>query len=304
MPTFDTLRQDADERVLIRKVQKAVGFIAPTSVSLPASLFDGGGALIDLKAAGWLPIGMVTPDGWEFGRDVSSEDVTAFGYAGPVRSDTTEVARTVSVAALETGRRHMLELAYGTDLSAITQSGATGEVIFDEPDLPISKDYRLLIIGSDGPAADNWIIGRGYGLVTLDTTDSQTWGTSDPLSQSFSFKVFTDDAIGTPVKHYMGGTGAVKHRLITGFTQVPPAIPTITSVLPSGATTGQQVTIKGTGFVGATAVAFGAVNAPTFTVVDSTTIVVTVPSSTAGTVLVTVTNTTGASAGFSYTRGA
>lgn len=219
MATFDTQRQEADERALIRKIQKAIGFIAPTTVDLPATLFIGAGDLIDLKAAGWLPVGMVTPDGWEFGRDVSSEDVSAFGYAGPVRSDTTEVARTVSMAALESGRKHMLELTYGTDLTAITQDPATGEVIFDEPDLPVGQEYRLLIVGSDGPAAENWIIGRGYGRVKLDTTDSQTWGTSDPLTQSFSFKVFTDDEIGTPVKHYMGGTGAVLHKLTTGFTQ-------------------------------------------------------------------------------------
>lgn len=219
MPTFDTLRQDADERALIRKIQKAIGFIAPTTVALPTSLFTGAGVLVDLAAAGWKPVGMVTPDGWEFGRDVSSEDISAFGYAGAVRSDVTEVARTVSMTALESGRKHMLELAYGTDLTAVTQSATTGEVIFYEPDLPVDKEYRLLVIGSDGPAAENWIIGRGYGRVKLDTTESQTWGTSDPLTQSFSFKIFTDDVIGAPVKHYMGGTGAVVHKLTTGFTE-------------------------------------------------------------------------------------
>lgn len=218
MATFETIRQGADERALIRKIQKAVAFLAPTTVDLPESLYTTG-SLTDLKAAGWLPVGMVTPDGYEFSRDVSKEDVTAFGYAGPVRSDVTEVARSISMTPLETGRRHMLELIYGTDLSAVTQATATGEIVINEPDLPVDKEYRLLIIGSDGPAAENWIIGRGYGRVKLASTDSQTWGTSDAVSQSLTFDVFTDTEIGTPVRHYLGGTAAVTHKAVLGFTQ-------------------------------------------------------------------------------------
>lgn len=219
MPTFETIRQDADDRSLVRKIQRAVGFLAPTTVDLPETLFSGAGSLIDLKTAGWLPIGMVTPDGWQFSREVNKEDVTAFGYASAVRSDITSVPRTVTVTPLETGRKHMLELTYGTDLTATTQSPTTGEIVFDEPDLPIGQEYRLLIIGSDGPAAENWILGRGYGSVKLASTDTQTWGSSDPLSQPLTFDVFTDDEIGTPVKHYLGGSGAVKHKETLGFAQ-------------------------------------------------------------------------------------
>ena len=218
MPTFATIQQDADDRNLIRKIQKAVAFIAPTSVDLPETLFAAGGDLVDLKTAGFLPIGMVTPDGYEFGRDINKEDVSALGYASSVRSDITEVARSVKMTALETGRRHMLELTYGTDLSAVTQDATTGEVVFNEPDLPVGQEYRLLIIGSDGPAADNWVMGRGYGSVKLSATDSQKWGTGDAVQQSFTFDVFTDSEIGTPVRHYLGGTGAVKAKAALGFT--------------------------------------------------------------------------------------
>jgi len=218
MPTFDTIRQDSDERALIRKIQKAVAFLAPTTVELPTSLFGVGGALADLKALGFLPIGIVSPDGYEFGRDINKEDVSALGYASPVRSDITEVARSVTFTPLETGRKHMLELTYGTDLTAVTQSPTTGEVVFEEPDLPVGQEYRLLVIGSDGPAADNWILGRGYGTVKLASTDSQKWGTGDAVQQPLTFDVFTDSEIGTPVRHYIGGTGAVKHKTILGFT--------------------------------------------------------------------------------------
>lgn len=218
MSTFATIQQEADNRSLVRKIQKAVAFLAPKSVELPTTLFATGGALVDLKAAGFLPVGLVTPDGYEFGRDVSKSDVSALGYASPVRSDVDSVARSVKFTALETGKRNLLELTYGTDLSAVTQATASGEVVFDEPDLPVGQEYRLLIIGSDGPAAENWIIGRGYGSVKLASTDSQTWGTSDAVTQAYTFDVFTDEEIGTPVRHYLGGTGAVTHKLALGFT--------------------------------------------------------------------------------------
>lgn len=218
MPTFDTIRQEADERALIRKIQKAVGFFAPKTVDLPETLFTGAGTLVDLKAAGFIPLGIITPDGYEFGRDVNKEDVSAFGYASAVRSDITQVPRSVKVTTQETGRKKLLELTYGTDLTSVTQSATTGEVVFDEPDLPVGEEYRLLVIGSDGPAAENWILGRGYGSVKLASTDSQKWGGSDALSQALTFDVFTDDEIGTPVRHYMGGTGALKYKDILGFT--------------------------------------------------------------------------------------
>jgi hypothetical protein len=148
--------------------------------------------------------------------------VSAFGYASPVRSDITEVPRSVKVTPLESGKRKLLELTLGTDLSAVTQNMTTGEVVFDEPDLPDGAEYRFLVVGSDGPAANNWIIGRGYGLVKLASTDSQKWGTSDPVQQPLTFDVFTDDTIGTPVRHYLGGTGAVANATALGFTPAAP----------------------------------------------------------------------------------
>lgn len=222
MPTFATIQQEADDRNLIRKIQRAVGFLAPTSVELPDSIFSGAGVLIDLKALGYLPLGMVTPDGYEFGRDVSEESVSALGYAGPQRTDVTEVARSITVTGIETGRKHIQELIYGTDLTATTQDATTGEIVFDEPDLPVGKEYRFIVLGSDGPADNNWILGKGYGLVKLGNSDSQKWGSADPVSNALTFNVFTDDEIGTPVRHYMGGTGAVKHKTVLGFTPAAP----------------------------------------------------------------------------------
>src|SRR5690625_7115713 len=75
---------------------------------------------IDLKAAGFLPIGIVTPDGYRFARDSEKEDIDALGDASYVRSDITRVARTITFNAMETGRKHLTALKYGVDLSGVS----------------------------------------------------------------------------------------------------------------------------------------------------------------------------------------
>lgn len=220
MPTFDTIQQGADERALVRKIQKAVAFLAPKTVDLPTSLYEAG-SLVDLKAAGWLPVGLVTPDGYNFSREVEKENIDALGYASPVRSDVTTVPRQITFTALEKGRKHMEELTKGTDLSAVTQDPTTGEIVIDEPDLPVDAEYRILVIGSDGPTAENWILGKGFGSVKLANGGSETWGREGAVSTEITLDVFTDDELGVPVRHYMGGTGAVTHSDVLGFTQAP-----------------------------------------------------------------------------------
>lgn len=87
----------------------------------------------------------------------------------------------------------------------------------------------------------------------------------------------------------------------------PNVAPVIISATPTGAGTGAQVSITGqhfTGVVPATGVKFGAVVATVTTVVSDSLIVAVMPSGTAGSAPITVTNPTGTSASFAYTRAA
>lgn len=217
MATFDELQTQSDERKLVRKIQKAVALIASRSVDLPESLYTAPGQLVDLKSAGWLPLGIVSPDGYEFERDVETEDIDGLGYASPVRTDVTRVPRSVTATLIETGRKHVQELLYGTDLSTVTQDAQTGEVVFDEPDMPASREYRLLLIGKDGPADEEWVLGKGYGTVSLTSGGGGTWGQEGAVSSEVKLSVYADDELGTPVRHYMGGTGALKYKDVLGY---------------------------------------------------------------------------------------
>lgn len=217
MATFAELQNQADERKLVRKIQKAVALIAPRDVELPESLFAGPGQLRDLHAAGWLPLGIVTPDGYTFGRDVETEDIDGLGYASPVRTDITRVPRSITTTLIESGRKHVQELIYGTDLSTATMDPTTGEVVFDEPDMPANREYRLLVLGQDGPADEEWVLGKGYGTVSLAAGGGNAWGQEGAVSTEITLNVYSDDELGTPVRHYMGGTGALRYKDVLGY---------------------------------------------------------------------------------------
>lgn len=82
--------------------------------------------------------------------------------------------------------------------------------------------------------------------------------------------------------------------------------PVVTAASPSGAAAGAQVQISGqhfTGTVASTGVKFGGVAATSWIVVSDSTIVAVMPTGTAGSAPIVVTNATGASNSFAYTRG-
>lgn len=80
--------------------------------------------------------------------------------------------------------------------------------------------------------------------------------------------------------------------------------PVVASVTPEGATDGDLLTISGSGFLGTTAITIGATPVDDYTVVNGASIIAVLPLGDAGDVPVVVTNAIGASAAFTFTRGA
>lgn len=126
----------------------------------------------------------------------------------------------------------------------------------------------------------------GQALVTVEATRQNT---GDAQNEVYSVS-FTGKGTFDPIANPWAGWGA--------------GAPTVSAVAPAAAGTGALVTITGTGFIGASAVKFGATAATSFTVVGAGTIVAVLPSGSAGSAAVTVTTTAGTSAAFPYTRAA
>lgn len=260
MPTFDAIRQDSDNRDLVRKIQSAVAMLRLKipGRSLPTTLFDADSntTLVDLKATGWWPVGLVSPDGYTFTREVSMEDVSAMGYASPIRSDPTAVPRTVAFTPFELLKRRTLELVKGASYAAVVPS-ATGEIVIDEPDLPADAEYELMVIGKDGPALNQWIIAKGYGSVKLSGTGDESWGGEGAASRQLTFNVFTDKTLGVPVREYIGGTGALRAAKALGFT-IAVAWAATKATVP-----GDRVTLAGGGTLEAVSAGTTGATAPT-----------------------------------------
>ena len=88
---------------------------------------------------------------------------------------------------------------------------------------------------------------------------------------------------------------------------VASAVPVVSAATPSAVAVGGQVSITGNGFTGTvatTGVKFGAVNATSWVVVSDSLIVAIMPTGTAGSAPIVVTNAAGASNALPYTRGA
>lgn len=206
MPSFASIKTAADTTAAVHKALEALAFLAPSTVDLPDAITGVDQQPVDLIALGFKPVGLVTPDGYTFGGDVEKTEVEALGYSTPVRSDVIRAPKTVSFTALESDRRDLAELIYGMDLSTV-EAGANGEVTFDEPAVPLGAEYRLLLISRDGPAASPYYRGRGYGRVKLANVPEEVWSAADPRQYPIELDVLTDDELGTPVRHYIGGSG-------------------------------------------------------------------------------------------------
>lgn len=215
--TFGDLQQSSDNRNFVRKVRRALGFIAPYGTALPAALTDPTTSLLVPLPAEWWPIGLVTKDGYTFSASVDKQETDALGYVEPVRTDITKVAKQIKFTSYELLKRQMLEVRLGLDLSAVTQA-ASGEVVFAEPELPVDADYTLLVLADDGPADNNWILGKGYPLVKRADIGDEQWGGDNSTQQDLTLDVFTDDATGTPCQHYIAGTGPKAAAADLGFT--------------------------------------------------------------------------------------
>lgn len=122
------------------------------------------------------------------------------------------------------------------------------------------------------------------GVAIIEQSQSKT-GVADPDEDSFTF---TGAGAATPIANPYAAA----------------AVPVITSASPGAVAVGGQVSIQGQGFTGASLVKFGAVSATVFSVLSDSLIVAVMPTGSAGSAPVTVTNPSGISAAFAYTRGA
>lgn len=206
MTTFSELKNAADTPSLVRKALEGVIFLRRKTPgeTIPAAILDAEKQPIDLKSEGYFPVGVMSTDGITWGREVEKSEVEGFGYGSPVRTDIIKAPKTVAFTALESDRRELAEILYGMDLSQIT-AGTNGEIVFDEPSIPSSDEYEGVVLSRDGSTGTPYFRGAGLPRIKLANVDDEVWQAQDPRKYPFTFDVLTDDVLGTPMRHYIGG---------------------------------------------------------------------------------------------------
>ena len=249
--------------------------------------FEGTPAVTSLSPTAGLPAGgtPVTITGTDF-NDLTAVD---FGTQAATITASSPTSLTVTDPAGAAGT---------VDVTVVTPSGTSATSVADQftyeapPSVtslspvsgPIAGGAPVTITGTDFTATSAVDFGTAAGTITASSPTSLT--VTAPAGAAGT----VDVTVVTP-----SGTSAI----------APPAdqytyesTPTVTGVTPVAGPLGgaTAVTITGTNFTGATAVAFGANSTTTYSVVSPTSITVTAPAGAAGAVDVTVTTGTGTSA--------
>lgn len=226
---FADIKAGADSPALVRRTLEAVAFLAPLSVDMPESLTDDKGALKPLPT-GYIPVGLVTVDGFKMSQKVDKSETEALGYVDPVRTDITKAPKEVTFEIMESGRKALDELIWGVDLSAVTP-GANGEVAFDLPAIPVMKEYRLVVVSRDIDPTDatkEWLDAWGFPRVKpAELPDKSFSSKDDARTYELTFDVLSDKSKGTAMRVYSAGSarGVAENQVRTGYATGTPATP-------------------------------------------------------------------------------
>ncbi len=264
-------------------------------VAYPARA-DGAGAFA-FSLANYYNLGFIGEDGVTKSESTSFSAVKEMGGKTVARFQT-DYNASFSETLLEFNQ-YVAKILYGeANVDVIPADGSHGEIIVAAAGKSpqVALPWILQVVGR---ANQRRMYSIPLGMLTTvgDVTHQVSSAAGHqitietlPDDQGYDFYLFDDD----------GQIGAVT------------AVPTITSITPSGKGTGQTVIIKGSRFMasgapivtGAAGVKVNGTNATDYVVLDTNTIAAVLPSGSAATVPVIVTNSTGASSGFSYTRAA
>lgn len=194
------------QRDLILKPHEAHVFGMPMSVDPVEKITTEGGALAELPE-GAFDFGLIDKEeAITLSREMEKSDINAIGYANPVRSDFTSDIFGFSMRGLETNRFN-IENNLGIDLSGVT-ADENGEVAFDQPQVPVVRRLRYLLISRVGVGVDTIYFARLFLAGEVVETGEQTITDGEGyLGWPFTVNGMVDTEYGASVRHYFGGPG-------------------------------------------------------------------------------------------------
>lgn len=206
------------QRELILKPHEAHIFGMPMSVPVIQKITGPDGQLAELPE-GAFDFGLLEKDAAiTLTREMEKSDINAIGYSNPVRSDFTSDMFGIQFTGLETNR-HNIESNLGIDLSGV-EADANGEVAFDQPQVPVVRQMRYLLISRMGVGVDTIYFGRLFLAGEVAETGEQTITDGEGyLAWPFTVNGMVDTEYGASVRHFFGGPGWNALLEEAGFTK-------------------------------------------------------------------------------------
>lgn len=207
------------QRELILKPHEAHVFGMPTTVAVPEFITGPDKMLAELPV-GAFDFGLIDKeDAITLSREMEKSDINAIGYSNPVRSDFTSDIFGIAFKGLETNR-YNIESNLGLDLSAVEGDAVTGEVAFDQPQVPVVRRLRYLMVSRMGVGVDTIFFARLFLAGEVVETGEQTITDGEGyLGWPFTINGMVDTTYGASVRHYFGGPGWDALLEDAGFTR-------------------------------------------------------------------------------------
>lgn len=203
---FDTIA--SKDRSLIRKGLKGSVFIADLDADPIDDLTTGvtPNILLSPLPAGYDDLGLLTPEGAAFAREVAQSDINSWGSNTPTRTDITSDTSTLVVSMQETKLR-TIGLGTGADVSSFVPDPGTGELRIDKPATPDARSYRVLAIAVDVYQGDEIYIARFFPSAKVTNYAEQSLSDEGGITWGVTFTGEVDDDLGFSESWIYGGEG-------------------------------------------------------------------------------------------------
>lgn len=209
MASFDTLHAEAHRRGNIRKAVRTAAYLGRRSeVAPPESMFtnaDGEVEIVDLKEAGFSPIGLVTVDGFNFEREDSNSEVQSQGFLSPTREDLESSNRTVTFTMQEVMKKANKEFLNGTRYDDAVFTEGDSELVLRNPEFPQHEEWCLVVVAIDGPSGNEHLDAKVLPTIKVQTVGGEQFGGDTERNREVTARVYVDDELGVPEIDIIGG---------------------------------------------------------------------------------------------------
>jgi hypothetical protein len=201
---------------LIRKALRGAGFVAPYATAALETISGTNAALV--IPSGYVSLGKLTSDGAERSTEQEVSSLRGWGDSADARRDIDSETNSVNITAMETKKR-VIELYENVDLTGLVPD-TNGEISFDKPATPISRDWRFLCLAKDINKANGLEVycGIHFPKTNFSQNGSQNLQPGDnALQYPLTANALHDPVAGTAVRIFWAGPGLAGLTTAMGF---------------------------------------------------------------------------------------